>query len=386
MPPAVWLAAETIDYPQGGGHMWAYLNWALGLRALGCRIVWLETIEPHLVNGQLPELLTSLRARLRPYGLDRAIAIGPRSGGPLPSDATEGCIDLAEACEADLLLDLSYRVSAEVLALFRRSALVDIDPGLLQVWVSERVISLQSYDVYFSIGETVGQPGAGFPDCGLEWHYTPPCVATEWWPVRKALASAPFTTVSHWASSREWVTFRGESFKNDKRTAFEPFLDLPQYTDQPLELALGLAVDERGRLQPDEEEERQRLEERGWRVRHATTVASTPWEYQRYLRRSRGEFSCAKPSCLRLENAWISDRTICYLASGKPALVQHTGASRFLPDAAGLFRFRDLREATRHMAMITADYDRQCCLARKLAEEYFDARVVARSVLERALV
>jgi hypothetical protein len=240
--------------------------------------------------------------------------------------------------------------------------------------------------VYFSIGETVGQPGALFPDCGIEWHYTPPCAALEWWPVREAPPSAPFTTVSHWASSREWVTFGGESYQNDKRTAFEPFLDLPQLTDQPLELALGLAVDEHGRLQRDEEAERQRLVDRGWRVRHAATVAATPWDYQGYIQRSRGEFSCAKPSCVRLENAWISDRSICYLASGKPVLVQHTGARGFLPDAAGVFRFRDVKEAARHLDTITADYDRQCRLARTLAEEYFDARVVAQRVLERALV
>jgi hypothetical protein len=89
---------------------------------------------------------------------------------------------------------------------------------------------------------------------------------------------------------------------------------------------------------------------------------------------------------VRLENAWISDRSICYLASGKPVLVQHTGASGFLPDAAGVFRFRDVKEAARHLDTITADYDRQCRLARTLAEEYFDARVVAQRVLERALV
>jgi hypothetical protein len=86
-----------------------------------------------------------------------------------------------------------------------------------------------------------------------------------------------------------------------------------------------------------------------------------------------------------LENAWISDRTLCYLASGKPAVVQYTGPSRFLPDAAGLFRFRDLEEAARYLEMAAADYERQCGLARALAEEYFDARKVVGRVLELAL-
>jgi len=165
-------------------------------------------------------------------------------------------------------------------------------------------------------------------------------------------------------------------FENSKRSGFLPFLDLPQHTTQPLELALDLVSDD---------EDRQVLRQRGWRVRESVAVASTPWDYQRYIQKSRGEFSCAKPSCIHFQNAWISDRTLCYLASGKPAVVQHTGPSRFLPSDAGLFRFCDLKEATRCLEMVVADYDRQCRVARGLAEQYFDAKKVTRCVLERAL-
>ena len=58
-----------------------------------------------------------------------------------------------------------------------------------------------------------------------------------------------------------------------------------------------------------------------------------------------------------LQNAWVSDRTLCFLASGKPAVVQYTGPSRVLPDAAGLFRFRDIDEAARALDTVAADYD-----------------------------
>ena len=114
--------------------------------------------------------------------------------------------------------------------------------------------------------------------------------------------------------------------------------------------------------------------EKGWRVRDAASISSTPWDYQEYIQHSRGEFSCVKPSCIKLQNAWMSDRTICYLASGKPAVMQYTGPSRFLPDAAGLFRFRDLEEAARGLETVAADYDRQGRLARTLVEDHFDAR------------
>jgi hypothetical protein len=85
-----------------------------------------------------------------------------------------------------------------------------------------------------------------------------------------------------------------------------------------------------------------------------------------------------------MQNAWVSDRTLCYLASGKPAVVQHTGPSRFLPDSAGLFRFHTPQEAARHLDSAAADYPRQCRQARALAEEFFDARQVAGRLLERA--
>jgi hypothetical protein len=156
-----------------------------------------------------------------------------------------------------------------------------------------------------------------------------------------------------------------------------PFIDLPRRTSQTLELALPLRQEDEG--------DRDTLLRHGWRVQDAWAVAATPWDYQRYIQSSLGEFSCVKPSCVRLQNAWISDRSLCYLASGKPAIVEHTGPSSFLPDDAGLFRFRDLPEAIECVEAVQADYGTHCLLARALAEEYFDAKRVVKSVLERAL-
>jgi hypothetical protein len=166
-------------------------------------------------------------------------------------------------------------------------------------------------------------------------------------------------------------------YPNDKRCGFLPYLDLPRLTTQRLELALFLSSTETS--------ERSMLEGKGWLVRDSKEATGSLWAYRQYIRGSRGEFSCAKPSCARLQNAWISDRTICYLASGKPAVVEHTGPSRFLPDAAGLYRFRSLEEAARYLEAVASDYPRQCQNAHALAEEYFDARKVVQSVLERAL-
>src|SRR5207245_179535 len=120
---------------------------------------------------------------------------------------------------------------------------------LTQVWMSEGLSYIDPHDVYFTIGETVGLPDARFPDGGLRWEYTPPCVSLESWPVWKAPPDAPFTTLSNWGTSKEWFAYGEVSFANDKRSGFLPFLDLPRRTDAPIELALCLAADEQLRLQ-----------------------------------------------------------------------------------------------------------------------------------------
>jgi hypothetical protein len=368
---------DTLYYPEGGGHLWVYLNWALGLRSLGCRVIWLEAVVPVTPAATVQDYVASLKHRLKRYGLADDVALCSSDGEPLPVDAVAGCLEFDVAAEADLFLNFQYGMPPNLVKRFRRSALVDIDPGLLQIWASKGQVTPAPHDIYFTIGETVGAPTAGFPDLELRWLYTPPCVALDWWPTHRAAEDSPFTTVAHWFAS---ASMTDEGDPDDKRTGFLPYLDLPRRTTVPLELAVDL---------PDDEDwtapERATLSSRGWRVRYTHAVAGTPWDYQRYIQSSRGEFSCAKPSTVRLQNAWISDRTVCYLASGKPAVVEHTGASRFLPDAAGLFRFRTLDEAVRSLETVAGDYERQCRLARALAEEHFGARQVVARVLERAL-
>ncbi|PYU30618.1 MAG: hypothetical protein DMG28_18340 [Acidobacteria bacterium] len=372
--PTVCLAANTLYDLEFGGHFWVYLNWALGLRALGCRVIWLEGIAPSVPLHEAQTKVAALQSLLQRYGLAQSVALCSWNSKPLTAAPTEGCLDIEAAAEADLLLNLAYSIPPEMVKRFKRSALVDIDPGRLQIWMSEGQIGVAPHDLYFTIGETVGQPDAKFPDLGLKWEYTPPCVSLDRWAPSRAREDAPFTTLTNWYDG--WMEYDDQSYADDKRTGFLPFLCLPRLTGQTLELVVGLG---------DDEDERLMLRKNGWHLREPQEVAGTPWDYQRYIQDSLGEFSCVRPSCVRLQNAWISDRTLCYLASGKPAVVQHTGPSRFLPEGAGLFRFRDLPQAVRYLNRVVEGYEHQCRLARMLTEEYFDARKVAAAVLDRAL-
>src|SRR5829696_1241439 len=237
----------TLNYPQGGGHLWVFLNWALGLRALGCEVIWLETVSNqesvaalNRRRGLGPDALVerssdladevqanvaTLKGHLERYGLAEHLALCSWDGEALSDEVTNGSLDLEAAAEADLLLNLRYSLPGEVVGRFRRSALVDIDPGLLQLWMSQGLVRVPQHDLYFTIGETVGHPGARFPDVGLKWHYTPPPVFLPEWPPVQADAMAPYTTVSHWWKS--WVEIQGELRDNTKRTAFLAYSDLP---------------------------------------------------------------------------------------------------------------------------------------------------------------
>lgn len=366
---------RTLEYPEGGGHLWEYLNWALGLRAIGCNVIWLESVAANSPLAEVQVNVSALKLRLERYDLANCLALySSDETTPLDAAAMQ-CMDVDAAACADLLLEFRYDTPLHVVKRFRRSALLDIDPGLSQAWINKGRINLTPHDVYFTTGETVGRPGTQIPDLGLNWIYTSPCVALDWWPVREATADAPFTTVAHWYAGG-WLEDDAHAHLDDKRSGFLPFLDMPELIDHPFQLALDLLP---------EDEQRIALEGRGWSVVDAHSVAATPWNYQRYIQDSCGEFSCAKPACLKLENAWLSNRTLCYLASGKPAVVQHTGTSRFLPDDSGLFRFRSLQEATRCVKQIVADYESQCKFARSLAQDYFDATQVTGVLLEKAL-
>ena len=375
----VCMTPLTLGYPQGGGHLWVYVNWALSLQALGCRVIWLEDIGEHAATNPL-ELVESdiatLSARLESLGLVGEVALTSFSGHELDPQLVEGRpgLELATA-EADLMLDFAYDTPLWALEMFRRTALVDLDPGLLQLWMSQGKMQVSEHDVNFSIGETVGTSEARFPDGGFEWQHTPSPVFLGAWPATDAAAGA-YTTVTNWWG--DWIELDGEAVCNDKRSAFLPYAELPARTGQPLELSVTL---DDYTLETD----MPILERGGWIVRDAWETCPTPEDYRAYIQGSRAEFSCAKPSCRLLANAWISDRTICYLASGKPAVVEHTGPSRFLPDAEGLLRFRDFDEAAAAIENVESDYDRQSRLARELAEEHFDGVQVAGRVLERAL-
>jgi hypothetical protein len=402
---------SVASFPEGGGHFWVFMQYAQALRRLGCEVHWLERIDESGERRCDASAISIFLERLERFGLGGAALLYTESAEDGDEAPTRHYLGIeperAEAIlrQADLLLNFHYAMAPDLLALFRRTALVDIDPGLLQFWLFHGQLRVAPHDFYFSTGETVGVAGSSIPDCGLPWRRIRPPVCLECWPYVYREDCGVMTTVSGWWGD-EWITDGGDVlYENNKRVSFLEFAELPRHTDQALELALCLGIEDREVEELSAREpagfagtapshipqyagdayDRALLESRGWNVRPAREVAGSPEAYAAYIQGSRGEFSAVKPSCVRFRNAWVSDRSLCYLASGKPIVVQDTGPSEFLSSGIGMFRFSTLDEIVEALSTINADYEKHCRAAREIAETHFEAKAILRGVLEQAL-
>jgi hypothetical protein len=152
-------------------------------------------------------------------------------------------------------------------------------------------------------------------------------------------------------------------------------MTLPTRTKEQFLLALA--------IHPDERKDLAALAENGWRLMDPARVAGTPTDYQRFIQGSKAEFGIAKSGYVAARCGWFSDRSVCFLASGRPVLAQDTGFDRFLPTGVGLFSFANGEDVLAGIDAVQRDYVRHTKAARRLAEEYFDSDKVLTRLLSR---
>jgi hypothetical protein len=157
-----------------------------------------------------------------------------------------------------------------------------------------------------------------------------------------------------------------------KDVEFRRFFDLPRRVRAPLEIAVS------GPAPRDE------LTAAGWRIVDAGERSTTMERYRDYIGASRGEWSVAKEAYVASDSGWFSCRSACYLAMGKPVVVEDTGFSRIYPTGEGLFAFRSVEDAVAALEAIESDYSRHCQAARALAERFFRAETVLEKLLHDA--
>jgi hypothetical protein len=198
------------------------------------------------------------------------------------------------------------------------------------------------------------------------------------WPVVEGTDPGRFTTVASWRGAYGPLQFGGRTF-GVKAHEFRKFAEVPtrlRGTGQTFEIALD--------IHPADGKDRDLLAAHGWRLVRPRAAVSGPDEFRRYVRESGAEFSAAQGVYVHTNSGWFSDRTVRYLASGKPALVQETGFSRNLPVGEGLVPFTTVEEAVEGARRIAGDYRGHTESARALAESHFDSDKVLGEFLEVA--
>jgi hypothetical protein len=363
-----------------GGHAWFFMQYLHGLLALGHDVFYLEECgeESWVYHWEAEQMTTDLeyptaylRECLEPLGLGARwiYRAGERSVG-MPLD------EFLDVCaRADLLL-----IHCTPLALWRaeydrprRRIFVDTDPGFTQISLAnghaDVTQTVERCEHLFTIGQRIGAPDCPIPTCGRTWLKTVNPVSLPHWPVEENGSGAHFTSIVQWRGYRE-VTYGGVLYGQRDRE-FPKFIGLPRLTGQPLRVALSGG-------QPES------LAQHGWDVVPGWVASRTPGAYRTFIRESRAEFSVAKHGYVLGRTGWFSDRSVCYLASGRPALVEDTGIGDWLPVGEGVLTFRDVPEALRGIEAVNADYERHRRAARRLAEEYFATDRVLPRILEAA--
>ncbi|MHC5211136.1 MAG: hypothetical protein ACYTG2_10500 [Planctomycetota bacterium] len=371
------VTRDWASWPHFAGSTWVPMQYVLGFRQLGIEAVWIDHLSAVDAAGPVlgPDyMLGRFAATADDFGYaDRWCVVydgGKRFHGLDAQHARE----LVE--DAALLLSLSGRGLPTTLPLDRVPvrAYVDVDPAFTQVWATQTDMGLSDYNLHFTVGRTLGQPGCRAPDLGLDWIPIFPPVALDAWPARIDPRCTRFTTIGDWWGD-QMTGWEGECYAG-KREEFLALLDLPQRSGKALELALS--------IYQGDHEDIGLLTRHGWTLHDPARVAGDPHAYREFIARSRAEFSVAKSGYVKSQCGWLSDRTVCYLASGKPALVQSTGLEAALPTGTGLLTFRTPADALAGLADIDARYVEHATAARHLAEEHFDARKVLAGMLAHA--
>jgi len=282
--------------------------------------------------------------------------------------------------DADALINLcgATRLRDEHMACPVR-IMVDTDPVYEQIKYAKADPAARAYldahTHFFTYGENVGGPGWIVPLCGIPWKPTRPPVVLDLWPEAEGEPDC-FSTIATWENKGKDIEFEGQSYVWSKHVNFMRFLDLPQRSKECFTMAM---------LPPSRDIEAL-VSGHGWKLTDPRPVSATVELYSQFIRDSRGEFTVAKDIYVRPKSGWFSDRSVCYLASGRPVVTMATEFSRFYPVGEGLFEYSDMAGALAAIAAIGADYRRHAKAARRLATEFFASdRVVGAMMGEAGL-
>lgn len=362
------IGGSVAQKAHNAGHTWQFLQYLLGFRRLGFDVLLVDTLaaadpSTHAANVDYVE------RTMRRHGLADAWTVDLGEGRHAGVDRAHV---LRHLRESDLLLNvMGFVDDEELLAAVPCRVFLDTDPGFGQLWHELELADVfAGHDVHVTIGERIGMPGCELPTCGLPWITTPQPVVLEEWPRALDPPRRGFTSVASWRGAYGPIDYRGTRY-GLRVHEFRRFVQLPGLSGRRFELALAIDAGDA----PD----RARLEDAGWTLLDPAAVAATTTDYRRFVADSAAELMIAKGIYVQTRSGWVSERSICYLASGRPVLAQDTGLGERYPLGDGLLAFSTLEEAVAGVEQIATRPDLHAAAARAIAVEHFDSdRVLTR--------
>jgi hypothetical protein len=374
-------------YPWGG-VTWCSLMYLLGLRKLGHDVYYLEDTTECNYDPEINALavepgyaLRYIRRSLEPFGFgDRWCYVDyEHNHHGIERERWES---ICRSADLFLVLSGGCWIWRDHYLAIPVKAFIDSDPAFTQLAIDRAAREAESdeskrwyvdffrtYDRLFTFGTNIGTDRSPVPTGEFEWHPTRQPVTTGLW----TPAAGPLPDRPDWTTVMTWKIESFTDIGGNKDEEFLKVLDLAEECGKSRGPSFELAING----------PKEFLRERGWRCVDAFAVSSDLWRYHNYLTISRGEFSVAKHTYVETRSGWFSDRTECYLAGGRPGVVQETGFSESLPTGEGLIGWSTKEEAKDALERVEGDYDRHSRRAREIAEECFSDRVILPGLLEQ---
>jgi hypothetical protein len=373
------IAGSLAQKPRHGGHAWALLQYALGFRELGWDVLFVDRIasaacvdatgRPCAAEDSVN--VRGLRGLMQRFGLEHRFALIVDEGKQWIG--LDRALVVEEVRRSAFLLNIMGFLShPELLDAAPRRVFLDIDPGFGQMWKALGLHdAFAGHDAHVTIGERIGQPDCPIPTCGIRWIVTAQPVVLSFWPVVERRFDR-FTSIASWRGAYGPVEYDGKTY-GLRVHEFRRFVDVPRRSGLRFEMALD--------IDPGETRDLDRLKAAGWVLVDPAQVAGDTDRYRDYIQGSGAEFMVAKNMYVATRCGWLSDRSLCYLASGRPVLAQDTGWTELYPSREGLVPFGTLEEAEGASRSIAGNYARHAEAARALAEQYFDSKRVLTRLL-----
>lgn len=365
-----------------GGMIWQVLHYLLPLRELGFDVWYVEDSDEYFFHPETYQPVWEIDQNVE-VGLRYLKAFGFEDRFVVrPPDRYDFCYGLETYAElhslyvsADLAINLcgSQELRDDHRAC-RKLVYLETDPVRNQIEVAKgtkkTIAELDKYDHLFTYGVNIGSAHCPVPVERYSWIPTVPPVVTDLWVPDNGPENRALTTIANWKHGGKDVEWQGQRWRWSKHWEFNKFISVPGHVDCGMEIAIG-AVDDTDRAA---------LKENGWILRRSADLAD-PFHYRDFILNSMGEFTASKEQYVAPHSGWFSDRSVCYLAAGRPVITQSTGFDRYVPMGEGLMGFACLEEALAAVKEVCGNYQRHSSKAHEISREYFEATKVIGKML-----